>query len=253
MDKIFDIAEPSIAEFWREHNRSESDFYCRDCGKLLIDIDELRLVRFSKNPKRFNDKFFNVKTGQHYAEGDWSRWCIRGRELSGKVFFRHTCWDCFFRRLPEIEDIPRRARKGKWYKRVLNGERPVPISSTSPSEYFKLLFDITDEELRKERSKFDTASIESFIRRHGESEGRAKYEEYKKRQAYTCSKEYMMAEKGMTEKEWTAYNKSRASTQKNFIARYGKELGTEKWKQYCEYEAYAGCKLEYFIDVYGET
>lgn len=75
-----------------------------------------------------------------------------------------------------------------------------------------MLFDITDEELEKERKKFDTASLESFIRRHGETEGPKKYEEYKKRQAYTCSKEYMMNEKGMTEKEWNDFNASRACT-----------------------------------------
>lgn len=52
--------------------------------------------------------------------------------------------------------------------------------------------------------------------------GRIKYEEYCKRQAYTCSKEYMMNEKGFTEDDWKKYNKLRSSTKENFIIRYGK-------------------------------
>lgn len=111
---------------------------------------------------------------------------------------------------------------------------------------------MTDDELQIERSKFDTASLESFIRRHGEEQGRLKYEEYRARQAYTCSKEYMLNEKGMSEDDWKSYNMSRASTRKNFIKRYGKDLGEEKWKQYCDHEAYAGTSLNYFIDTYGE-
>ena len=252
MEKIFDIANPNLVEYWKQNGLTEKDFYCRECGKLLIDMDELPLLKFSLKPKSLRDRFIDVRTGQRFTESANSRWCLKGREMSGKVFFRHLCWDCFFKHLPEVEDIPRRARKGKWYAAVLRGEHPVPKSWTSPSAYFKLLFDITDEELNAERSKFDTASEESFIRRHGEEEGRRLYEEYRKRQAYTCSKDYMISERGMTEGEWNAYNKSRASTKKNFISRYGKELGEAKWKQYCDHEAYAGCALEYFVDTYGE-
>ena len=252
MEKIFDIANPNLVEYWKQNGLTEKDFYCRECGKLLIDMDELPLLKFSLKPKFLRDRFIDVRTGQRFTESANSRWCLKGREMSGKVFFRHLCWDCFFKHLPEVEDIPRRARKGKWYAAVLRGEHPVPKSWTSPSAYFKLLFDITDEELNAERSKFDTASEESFIRRHGEEEGRRLYEEYRKRQAYTCSKDYMISERGMTEGEWNAYNKSRASTKKNFISRYGKELGEAKWKQYCEHEAYAGCALEYFQETYGK-
>ena len=82
--------------------------------------------------------------------------------------------------------------------------------------------------------------------------GGEKYEEYRKRQAYTCSKEYMMAEKGLSEDEWKSYNKMRASTLPNFISRYGEELGRRKWFKYCAHEAYAGCSLTYFQDKYGD-
>lgn len=171
--------------------------------------------------------------------------------MSLKTYFRHLCWDCYFKKVLEQFDVHRLARKGKWYRKLLNGEKPIPMSCTSPNPTFKLLFDITDEELNAERSKFDTASIESFIRRFGKEEGKAKYEAYRQRQSYTCSKEYMMNEHHMTEAQWKQYNQNRALTKKNYIARYGEELGLKRWKEYCDYEKYAGCSLQWFVDKYG--
>ena len=251
-DYIFDIVDKSLIEYWKSQNLSESDFYCRECGNILIDLNEAKNIRYKPGFAERRNRFVYIDSKKRYVESAFSRWSILGRDLSGKIFFRHLCWDCFFKHLPEIEDIPRRARKGKWYAAVLNGEKPIPKAWTSPSEYFKLLFDITDNELQVERSKFDTASLESFIRRHGEEQGKLKYEEYRQRQAYTCSKEYMINEKGMTEDDWKNYNLSRACTKENFIKRYGKDLGELKWKQYCDNEAYAGCALEYFVDHYGK-
>jgi len=253
MDEIFSRVDPNLVDYWKGHDLSEQDFYCRECGKILIDIDEVLNLKYNPAIKDFRSRFVDIRTEKRYVESERSRWCVKGRDMSGKTYFRYLCWDCFFKHLHEVEDIPRRARKGKWYAAVLRNEHPVPKAWTSPSEYFKLLFDITDEELQLERSKFDTASRESFIRRHGEEVGLRKYEEYRKRQAYTCSKEYMMSEKNMSESDWEKYNASRASTKENFIKRYGEVLGETKWKQYCEHESYAGCTLEYFIDMYGEN
>lgn len=180
-DYIFDIIDKSLIEYWKSWNLSESDFYCRKCGNILIDLNEAKNIQYKPGLAERRNRFVYIDSKKRYVESAFSRWSIIGRDLSGKIFFRHLCWDCFFKHLPEIEDIPRRARKGKWYAAVLNGEKPIPKAWTSPSEYFKLLFDITDNELQAERSKFDTASLESFIRRHGEEQGKLKYEEYRQR------------------------------------------------------------------------
>ena len=149
-------------------------------------------------------------------------------------------------------DIERYARKGKWYAKIVNGNNVIPASSTSPSkEVFSILFNITDEELEKERLKFATGTLESKIMRYGVEEGTRRWNEYRKRQAYTCSKEYMMKEKGMSENEWRAFNANRASTKENFIKRYGEEDGIRRWNNYCAYESYAGSSLMWFIDKYG--
>lgn len=244
--------ELSLISYWESFGLTEQDFHCRECGKLMLDFDDLHGVGYNAEQIGKQKMLYRDIQTTYYAESEHNRWLVRGRTLSGKTYFRHLCWDCFFKHLGEVEDIPRRARKSSWYKDVNNGILRPPATCSSPSKYFKLLFDITDEELETEHKKFDTASLDSFIRRHGEKEGRIKYEEYKKRQAYTCSKEYMMNEKGMSEREWNQFNASRACTKKNFIKRYGKELGESKWEKYCETEAYAGNKLEYFVSVYGK-
>ena len=41
-------------------------------------------------------------------------------------------------------------------------------------------------------------------------------------------------------------------TEKNLIKKHGKEIGTQKWKDYCELQKYVGVKLEYFIEKHGE-
>ena len=200
IETIFEQNSYPIVEYWKHFNLTPHDFYCRECGKLMIDEEDLKDVRY--NPTRKDQRArlcYTYDCDRYYVESEQNRWLTRGRELSGKMYFRHLCWDCFFKHLSEVEDINKRARKSSWYKDVSNGILRPPASWTSPSKYFKLLFDITDEDLENEHSKFDTASLQSFIRRHGPVDGPIKYEEYKKRQAYTCSKEYMMNEKGMTE------------------------------------------------------
>lgn len=244
-----------IIEYWKHFGLTEKDFHCRECGKLMLDFSTINNLQFKPNLNNgeiTSKSVVKYKTTYPYVESEHNRWLVTGRTLSGKTFFRHLCWECFFKHLSEIEDIPKRARKSSWYKDILAGNFRPPAKCASPSKYFKLIFDITDEELEKEHKKFDTASLDSFIRRHGEIEGPKKYEEYKKRQAYTCSKEYMMNEKGMTEQQWNEFNAKRACTKENFIERYGIELGEKKWNKYCDLESYVGCKLEYFVEKYGK-
>jgi hypothetical protein len=245
------VFDRRLVEYWKSHNLKDSDFFCRECGKFMLDLDNISNVGYNPNAKQRLKLYDGDCTYKPYAESDTNRWLVKGRTLSGKTYFRHLCWDCFFKHLGEVEDIPKRARKSSWYRDVNNGILRPPATCSSPSKYFKLLFDISDEVLEAEHKKFDTASLESFIRRHGEVDGKAKYDVYKARQAYTCSKEYMMNEKGMSEKEWNDYNSSRACTKKNFIERYGEELGNKKWDEYCKTESYVGCKLEYFVEKYG--
>jgi hypothetical protein len=250
-DELNKINGLNLIDYWKDSGQSIEDFYCKSCGKFMLDLDDLIDVGYNKDNKTRLLRLYRKLKNKQYVESEQNRWLVTGRFLSGKHYFRRICWDCFFKELGNIEDIPRRARKSSWYKDILNGNYRPPASWTSPSKYFKILFDITDEELEVEHNKFDTASLESFKRRYGEQRGLIEYNKYIQRQAYTCSKEYMMKEKGMSEKEWNEFNANRACTKNNFIKRYGKELGSKKWDEYCELESYAGCRVEYFIEKYG--
>ena len=250
MKNIFDELDFGLVNYWIEHGLTEKSFYCCSCNKLMLDISQIKNLGY-------DNKGFYVITAKHtikhgYVENEANRWLVKGRTLSGKTFFRHCCWDCFFKQLRSNVDILRYARKGKWYAKLINGDNIIPAASTSPSkEVFSILFDITDEELEKERLKFASGTLESKIMRYGIEEGTKRWNAYRKRQAYTCSKEYMMKEKGMTEDEWHAFNANRASTQDNFIKRYGEKEGKRRWNSYCAYESYAGSSLMWFIDKYG--
>lgn len=252
MKNLFDIVQPSLVQYWMSFGLSEKDFYCRKCGRLLLDLSQIQNLQHDEHGFYRNTA---SKAGRRYGfnESEANRWAVKGRTLSGKTFFRHLCWDCFFTSLRNTVDINRKARKGKWYAKLVDGSNVVPSASMSPSkEVFSLLFDITDEELERERIKFATGTLESKIMRYGVEEGTKRWNEYRKRQAYTCSKEYMMNEKGMTVDEWKAFNANRASTRENFIKRYGEEDGTRRWNSYCAYESYAGNSLMWFIDKLGE-
>lgn len=99
--------------------------------------------------------------------------------------------------------------------------------------------------------KMTGGGLENFLQLYGEEEGRKKYDEYCVKQAVSNSFEYKQIKHGWTEEQYNEYNKSRASTEENFIARHGVEEGTKLWKEYCERQSYT-TTLEYFIEQYGE-
>ena len=105
----------------------------------------------------------------------------QGKKFVGEGLFQAFVLGMFFFKcLPEVENISKRALKSSWYRDIRDGKIRPPSPSASPSKYFKLLFDITDEELEFEHRKFDTASLESFKRRFGEK-AEEEYEKYRKR------------------------------------------------------------------------
>ena len=148
---VFFQVDQSIVDYWKDQNLTEDDFYCRECGELLLNIDELNDVKFvqhAKNGKLLtHPSFKNCKTGKKYIESPHNRWCVVGRKLSNKVFFRKICWKCFFTKLVQTIDVARKARKSSWYDKILSGNYVPPPTWVSPSSYFKLLFDISDDEL----------------------------------------------------------------------------------------------------------
>lgn len=251
-----------MVKYFTELGLTEKDFWCTECGECLVDINDLKKFRYIIKQKYkgtplkspYLAKVDNNNIVAILAEPEEYRWLLKGKYLSEthKTVFRHICWNCFFKLLPTIVDIKRAARKSKWYKSILEGKKPIPLTNIASSDYFKLLFDITDEEIQAEKVKLATASLEKFIRKYGPEEGKKKYDAYCARQAYTCSKDYMKKTRGWTDEQWNEFNASRASTEENFIKRYGEDDGKKKWQEYCAYEAFAGNTLTYFVETYGK-
>ena len=106
-----------------------------------------------------------------------------------------------------------------------------------------------DDYLRK---LYDTASKESFMRRHGKELGINKYNEYVKFHSYKNSFEYKQNKHGWTKEQYDEYNKNRAVTKKLCIKKHGTNKGLKIYNNYCKKQVYAGTSIEYFKDKYGE-
>ena len=240
----------SIKEFWKLHNLTENDFYCKHCGKLLIDINELKGVIY--NP---TIQFKFIKDKSLYKESIINRFSVKGKLLTDKIYFKKLCWDCFHTELKSF--IIKNKVKHTWKQKLLRGELDsyYPAPWQSATFYFKFLFDLPDDILEFECSKFDSASLTSFIRRFGEEQGKIKFEEYRKLQSRAgCTLDYFIEKYG-NELGIIKYNEvcnSKAVTKENSIKKYGIENGSKLFNEYCEKQSYAGCKLEYFIEKYGK-
>ena len=86
----------------------------------------------------------------------------------------------------------------------------------------------------------------------GEEEGLKKWNHYCELQSKSNKFEYKKEKYGWTEEDFNNFNKTRAITLENQIAKYGEEEGTKRFNDYCEKQVYAGNKLEYFIEKLGE-
>ena len=169
----------------------------------MVNYDEVKNVIVKTNEKGY--VFYDTKLKKTYIESPQNRWCVKGRTLSGKTYFRHLCWNCLKKEIAyaienqntlhlmsfEIFRQWDRLLRNCKLKQTL--DKFPPPSSNSPVWWFRLIFDISEEDLNNERKKFDTASLQSFVRRYGNDEGKKKFNEYVSLQAKAgCKLEYFV-------------------------------------------------------------
>ena len=106
---------------------------------------------------------------------------------------------------------------------------------------------LVDDDLAKKTA----VTLENMIVKYGEEVGAANWQKYKEKQAYSNSYEFKKNKYGWTEEQYEEFNKSRAVTLENMIAKYGEPSGTAKWQEYCNQQAYTNT-LNYFISKYGD-
>jgi len=97
---------------------------------------------------------------------------------------------------------------------------------TNTFEYKKKKYNWSEEDFKK-YNQSRAATIENYIKRHGEIEGARLWDIYLKRQAYTNTFEYYIekfnGDKIKAKYEFNKYNKSKAITYKNLMIKYNDE------------------------------
>jgi hypothetical protein len=123
-------------------------------------------------------------------------------------------------------------------------------------EYFRYYKNYsTDEDALEAMNKYNnenSVTKENMIRNHGEIIGLQKWNDYCQKQSVKNTFEFKKDKYGWTEEQFKVFNNSRAVTLSNSIKKHGIEKGTKIYNSYVEKQRYAGCKLDYFIEKYGE-
>ncbi len=171
--------------------------------------------------------------------------------------------------------MPRKYSKQDWLDKICK-KFSLDVDSLWYKEFQKIIDSLSCEEISKYRRLFESfvdsgiptdlfkrfnlyikipgkVTQEKCILRYGESDGLKRWKSYCYKQRISNSFDYKREKYGMNELEFDAYNKSRSITKENCILRYGESDGLKRWKSYCDKQRVNGCKLEYFIEKYGNV
>jgi len=94
-------------------------------------------------------------------------------------------------------------------------------------------------------------TLQNLIKKYGEQEGNARWEQYRTKQAISNSFEYKKEKHGWSEEQYNQFNRSRSQTLEIMILRHGEGKGLEMWNEYCAKQSYTKSK-EYLITKYGK-
>lgn len=100
-------------------------------------------------------------------------------------------------------------------------------------------------------TKINAVTLDKLILVYGEEWGVSKWNQYKNVQAKTNTFEYKQEKYGMTEEQFADYNKSRAVTVENLVAKHGIIKGTEIFDSYVEKQKETKSR-EYYSEKYGD-
>lgn len=120
------------------------------------------------------------------------------------------------------------------------------------NKFTKFAFQISDDdyEIAKSTSFGAGVSLNVMIKRYGKIEGTNKFNEYRKKQAYSNTYEYKNEKYGWDKKRFDEFNKSRGVTLKNLIKKHGKEQGLIRFQSYCDRQSETST-YEYLSNKFG--
>ena len=121
------------------------------------------------------------------------------------------------------------------------------------NKFTKFAFQISDDdyEVAKSTSFGAGVSLDVMIKRYGKIEGTNKFNEYRKKQAYTNTYKYKNEKYGWDKKRFDEFNKSRGITLQNLIKKHGNEQGLIKFQSYCDRQSKTST-YEYLLNKFGK-
>jgi len=93
-----------------------------------------------------------------------------------------------------------------------------------------------------------TITLENLIRKHGEEEGKKRFDQFRQKSAHTKEK-YQQKYGDQWEEHWKKYLQSKSCSLEKFIERYGKE-GARLYEEYQLKKSYSN-SLECYVEKYG--
>lgn len=99
---VFECSEisDSLKQFWTFQDLTNDSFFCKECGHLMLDIEDLKGVHY-KLYNNGGNHFTKDGVKNAYIESLQNRSLVKGRFFSGKFFTRVLCWDCFHKQMKE--------------------------------------------------------------------------------------------------------------------------------------------------------
>jgi hypothetical protein len=155
------------------------------------------------------------------------------KRIKNKTYNLQVCEKCLTDKYPDYRE------KNK--SRVFN----------QMNKYSKYAYGISEEDYNYQKNLYVLTTEDNLIRKYGLEKGKEKWEDYKKKQAYSNSYDYKKNKYNWSKKEYDKYNSDRAVTLENLIKRHGKTKGKEKWEKYIERQSITKSK-DYYINKYGE-
>lgn len=222
LDKIRILSDSEVLEYLESEGFPQELYRCSSCGNLINYPSNLYYFsKFDKRPPK------NLGFGKLRGSSKKSIFGIH--EINGHQYHLRYCGKCAAEIDPDYSS---------------------KITSNT-SQTTKVLYGISDEDFNVAVTNLCSHTKDSFIRKYGESEGLSRWNEYRRKQAETNSFEYKKKQYGWSADDFLNYNKSRAVTLDNMIARYGQDEGVRKFDEYQERQRYT-VSLEYFKERYGD-
>lgn len=276
------LNESQLIKYLKDHNENIDQLYCKECGKLIIyDNSYITLSHRGKSKGKLNS---------------YGMTFLSERIYDGQIYHLCRCKNCVSKKYPELVkksnpfsckfskvvqyafDVPDDIFNAYVHERqALTKEKMITKygeedgikrwksycnkqSITNTFEYKHKKYGMTEDEF-KEFNKSRACTLKLFIQRHGEEEGKKKWDEYCERQRYTTSLDYFIKEYGLDDgyKKYHDFNYSRSNFKQtsNIANQFCEELYNNKI--FANHEIYFANKnfeydvCGYRLDFYDKT